>query len=460
MFESSDPSEDLRIQIDKLIYDGIGLSSAQPQAVQAIVDELDALLSDSRWGDKPYVLGQAGTALLRGLTSMHNLDYVASFQHAERALTLYQQLDDPTGLARAYYWRGILNRRTHQLSQALDDMLQALEQARRVNNYRLTCNMLNGLASIYMIFADYLNALKVLEDAIELARQHEDSWVEIVTMSNAAHQYIQAGQVAKGLEYARQSADYLLAHDVGIMAIWSLNNVALALRRLGQHDEALHTLQQAHALALQVQSEEKRLDVLLSLAETYLELQQLDQAIRYFEEALALEAAQPDDMLIVDAYKHLAECYRQQGDYERAYTTISIYYERRIKAYNVEAESKMALLQARMEAENAQRLAQAEHARAEALERIRQQDLERFQHWEELRLDLLRTIVHDAKSPLSTISLALDILRRHLKALENPVSDAERAAIDRQLGLIARANEAITQLINETMASARQKFNR
>lgn len=189
-----------------------------------------------------------------------------------------------------------------------------------------------------------------------------------------------------------------------------------------------------------------------------MELGQLALAISYYEQALALESTVADQTLIIDGYKSLAECYRASGDHERAYKTIVEYYERRLKAYNVEVESKMTLLQARMETENAQRVAQAERERAEILERLREQDRMRYQELEELRLDLLRTIAHDAKSPLSTIGLALDVLRQRFSRMECSLKADERQALERQLELIKLSNQAITRLINETMAAARQRF--
>jgi tetratricopeptide (TPR) repeat protein len=452
-----DPQAALRAEFDALFERGLGLSGAQPQAVEAIAEQMEALLQRPAWPE-PYLKGQAGTALLRGLTSLHRLDYLAAFAHTAQAMQLYHQLDDAIGLTRAYYWRGVLNRRTYNLSQALDDMLQAQQQAQRIDNYKLTCNVLNGLASIYMTFKDYSNAISTLEEGIALARQHADAWIEIVTMSNTAYQYIEAGQVERGLDYARQSAEYFLAHQAEVMAIWSLTNVALALRRLGSTQEALQALHQAHELALNTGSEEKRVTVLLALGEVHQESGQLELALAYLEQALALESSASDQMLIVDGYKRLAECHRALGHHERAYDVMTTYYERRIKAYNVEAEGKMALLQARMEAENAQRLAQSERQRAEALARLREQDQQRFEDLESLRLDLLRTIVHDVRSPLSTIGLALDILRQRLAMLEHPPQPEEYHALERQLELIGRANQAITHLINKTLTAARQRL--
>jgi tetratricopeptide (TPR) repeat protein/DNA-binding SARP family transcriptional activator len=275
-----------------------------------------------------WLIGAASSHLRLGLGHFNVGDLDAARACFERALEWYHSAGQRFGEARAVGNLGLIHCDTGPLSKAVE-LLTRYDQTRIELGFEgARAQSLCGLGYAHWRNGNFAEARRLLEQALDLAETNGETRTarlahcDLVALMCALGDYPKArfhAQLAESLgrqtgtpramtqtyfawglihhgerDYARALECFdlvlrdALAYDDANHEVCALIGGSTARRALGAHEEALHQIQQALAVAHEQGSRVFESEALVELAEVHLALGHLDRARQHAEHAVAL----------------------------------------------------------------------------------------------------------------------------------------------------------------------------
>ncbi len=135
-------------------------------------------------------------------------------------------------------------------------------------------------------------------------------------------------------------------------------------------------------------------------------LQQYAQALEQHQLALAMAQQADYKYLIYQVHEELSKVYEQQGAFQQALYHYQQFHQIRDTVLSQEQAIKLQNLRTTYEIEQAQR-------EAETQRRLREEEQRYYEQLSKMKDELIGTASHDLKSPLTSIMIGIDLLRRH-----------------------------------------------
>ncbi|EMR02295.1 tetratricopeptide repeat protein [Cesiribacter andamanensis] len=267
------------------------------------------------------VLQLAGTHPLQQLeaeahhllgTNYHSLGlYETALTHQLQALALYEGLQDPPGIAKAYSSIGRVYQYTKSLSEARTYFLRALaiNTATANEKGRMAC-MLN-IGVVFQKEGAYDSALSYFRQALPLARALEMHSDEAKLIGNIGSTHMQQGKL----------------------------------------DEALQYLLQALALKEKIQSHRSLLHTLNDLAELSLLRQEPQAAMAYAERVVRLARLYEEGNQLRYGYLNLSKSHKQLRQFEQAHAYLEKYDAVKDSLFGLEQARQISQLNIQYETE-------------------------------------------------------------------------------------------------------------
>lgn len=180
--------------------------------------------------------------------------YATAKEQFEKALTLFQELDDSEGEAKARLDIGLSLESTGHFAQADGFYQTAIEMATRINDPLLMAMGTLYLANTAWYQGEYQAAFKRLLTAQELADASKDPQLSIMIANTRGLLFWTLNENSKALIHLQNAIDQATKENIPVELASSLNNKGLILRQMGQLDEALALFQQAKAIDTKLQS--------------------------------------------------------------------------------------------------------------------------------------------------------------------------------------------------------------
>ncbi len=275
---------------------------------ESILDGMEALeLSE---GKSELHSVQADAFCTVGISLQHQGDLSEAHENLERALSLYESIQDKQNAAMVHMELGICCQYQGNTQQAVKHYEQALEHWQSVRNTTRQSFVLNNLGSLHYLSGNYIEAAKLFEQALALARTNGIMRSEAYLLFNLGNLYADLEAIDSARDAFQKTRDACHAlDDHSLLLNIDLAESALA-RREGEIRRANAYLQSARQLAQKSHSsfengvwemeagslnlaENKVLSALKHLSEAY--------AI-FSENGQALEAATAD-LLLCRAYR-------------------------------------------------------------------------------------------------------------------------------------------------------------
>jgi signal transduction histidine kinase/CheY-like chemotaxis protein/AraC-like DNA-binding protein len=278
------------------------------QTVDSLFDVLDQTIDDT-----------TRLRLLIEITDQLKMsDPDTAIYYALQIRELAEELEDQTGIARGLYFSGVIYHNLGLLSLAINNL-----DASRILYEQLEDSF--GLATVYNAFGnlyqgsdedvalDYYNlSLKIFQDL------GEDRYLPHLYL-NMATSYDTKKEYAKGWKYNFEALELLQKADDSTRVIIS------ALLNIGEHyestddlDNALLYYHQGLALSKELQNNPRLVDSYILLGKYYNLTGDYDHSISYLDSAFAIATAQNFLPEIRDNAELLADSYKKKGDYESA----------------------------------------------------------------------------------------------------------------------------------------------
>lgn len=244
--------------------------------------------------------------------------------------------------------KGLCHEFQTDYEKAIDYYLQSLEEARRINEIPYEISALSDLAIAYSAIHRPHEAKKFYLQCAQLAAQTREISTVVTSLNNLGVIYSQLEQYDSALIFLNNALRTGEAAGGQIDPSSTYNNIGNAYFKKKQFVEALKYFSRNYG--------QHRRDTLngaplwtdhINLADTYTELQRFDSANFHAAKALQWAVALGSKSKMADSYSMLARLNERVGNYSKAYTYLTQWYELDTAMVNENTQNSIAGLQER-----------------------------------------------------------------------------------------------------------------
>lgn len=388
-----------------------------PVRTPPLCAEIKQLCTQAPFADAAYELGLAHVLTTETILHVRNLELSEAMDKAFQSQAILERLDEPKWMPRILNNLGIIYgmqslhadaQRYHErqlaLSQALGDKAMeagAIHNLMRAPNFveTETVNMARALA----LFTEVQ-----LYDGI------------VFSYMSSSERQIEQGNFVEGIRLATEGFEMAEQYELDSIKSFLLEMLATASAGLGKLDDAETYYRRSVAVAKALGSAEYVVSSLLMLADFCFDQNKPDDALIAYEEAQAVLEEKNHVRLQLQLNEGLAKYWKQMGAFEQ-----SLQHTEACLAL----KNDMAAAQQSQQADNFAKLRQLERQAQEAeLLRLRTVELERLvevrtadvlkaleqsEKTNGVRRNIIDTISHEFRTPLTVINSASALLKRY-----------------------------------------------
>ncbi|MEM6842261.1 MAG: tetratricopeptide repeat protein [Bacteroidota bacterium] len=283
-----------------------------------------------------YTFTQPDTALLYG----------------EKALTMSQDLGDTTYLIEALKAMGTIYSVQADYATALDYLFESLALSRAAGDQRNSFSVLMNIGNAMKGQGETTQSKSYYEEALAIGEQLQDTSRLVVASINLGAILYDQREYQQSLKYNRRAVTWIEQHGVQQRLLGhALVNIGSALAQLGKSSEALTYLKRGLAVVQTTGDGLTETVILHNIAETHLDLNQLDEALDYSRQALERAQTATFTKEESDAFLLLSEILEAQGDYGQALQYHKQHLTLQDSIFNQTSSQQIAELQTQYETE-------------------------------------------------------------------------------------------------------------
>lgn len=405
---------------------------AQAAAMEERVDALNALAHERfRQGDAPralhlyeqsqrlardpsrsYPLGLGDSCIGLGAYSYAAGEYERALTYFTEAHGWYRSAGAAARQIRALSRMGTCYSVLGEHALAIELHLQSLTLAEQGGERRAQAEAAFRIGIAYSEMGRFREAFPFYDQALALAQAAGDHRVEARILNSYSVDSRNVGDYAQALEYGRRGLRMFEADQDLYGQGVALGSIGEAYVAAGQHHEALEALFKAQQLldrGLDTPGTHEAISVTYQIGLAYLKLQELEQARRFLEQALAGASVSRLKLIEYECHERLTELHELRGDPQRALAHYRQFHTIREQVFNEASDRKLKNLEVLHRTQQA--LAEAERQR-----QLREDDRRYFEQLTQLQRDFFSTATHDLKNPLAGLGLGIDMLELMLPA--------------------------------------------
>lgn len=243
-------------------------------------------------------------------------------ENSRKSLDISVLINHRTEQGRCLNNLGAYYQQRHDYSQAVKYFEDALSAARATNDRQTEAECLSNLGLIYRELGDPTQAQGCLRRAMELDERRGDAAAISVDLNNIGSVYLRRGLdegSAAHLNQAMESFERCLAlQDVGdrdpVVCFAALNNMGIALHELKRHHNARLQFAKAMRYAEGQNRVLERCHVLCNIAASFLDEENIDNAVTYYRMAYELSSRHSFENVWVASSVGLGRCFERKND--------------------------------------------------------------------------------------------------------------------------------------------------
>lgn len=295
-------------------------------------------------------VGEAKSLIAKGITFNEASKYdsaIAVFKKAEAIVTeIADEITINYNIASAYYYTG-------EYPLSIERILNSIALAEKVGSDSLILHTKRFAGEIYRASDNPSISKKHLEEALELALEHDDK-------RSIAYCLNRLGVIAfiykdNDLADSLYSASMLLCEEFGFMKVLSmnLNDIGELYFNQGQPERSLEIYQNALKLPLLL---DIKINTLNNMANALWKMKRYDESIEAALEAQKL-ADEADILTLAErAVRIVADCYMSMGNFEQGIIYYRKYMKYRGRLFDEQKDAQILELEKKYESEKKQLL--------------------------------------------------------------------------------------------------------
>lgn len=310
------------------------LSLLVPAAAQT--DSLLAVLDTAKNERKVKILNELFRANLAS-------DPVKAIGYTREALTMATEINDQRGMAASYNNLGIAYKNQGALDKALEYYIRSLKIYETLDNKEGIATTKNNIATIYSIKGDLGQAMKYLEESYNQLVESKDESKLVGSMNNLGNLYSDLQLYDKASEYFQKA--FQLSEKLGQPFADPMNNIGNVFFRQGNYQRAIEYYLKALEIEKKQNDRLGMLGTLTNIGIAYTKASQPKPGTQYLNEAHALANELQAYRVIPDILRNKAENQYRLGDVKAAYQTLIRYDSAREKIYGEESSKNIAQME-------------------------------------------------------------------------------------------------------------------
>ena len=201
------------------------------------------------------------------------------------ALLLQNVVNDSAKMDIYMDW-AIVNKKLGNFKIAHEYYNYALIIAEQRDDKQIMSYAYNGIATLYSALSEFENAIKYYHKAINIIGNDEHNADLMTPFRNIAIVYMKANNPVLALANAEKSYNIALEWKDSVNLAGSLETLGIIYAQSGQNDLALQKNLEALKIIEEIGDKRIQVDILMQIAETYIQLNQLDRAEFFFNQCL------------------------------------------------------------------------------------------------------------------------------------------------------------------------------
>ncbi|NLR56978.1 tetratricopeptide repeat protein [Chitinophaga polysaccharea] len=269
--------------------------------------------------------------------------YIVAEDYHEKALKAAEEAKDTSLIVFSLNNAGVDCRRLDKLQKGFDYHMRALVLAEQINDIRNICVATNSIGNIQLTMEKYADAIQHFNRALALEEKSHNDLGVAINLGNLGYAYQGQGKLDLAIQYYKRSLNMNLKMDRPIGIAICYNALGAAYKEKKDYAAAMYYLEKALEVNDQV-------DDKVHVAESYLSIGKLlgaqakhEEARKYIQQSIDVSTFWGFKSMLMDAYKALAEDYKESGDFEKSLEAVdkSLLYKDSI----LDEKSAMALTQ-------------------------------------------------------------------------------------------------------------------
>jgi predicted ATPase/class 3 adenylate cyclase/Tfp pilus assembly protein PilF len=245
-------------------------------------------------------------------------DYTTAHRYGVDSLTLYRELGDTSGIAKAIGTLALVAERKNELTLAQGMYEESLALHRSLKDTPSVAIVLTNLGNLESWLGDFATARLCLEEALTIDRELGDKRGISFDLANLASLAYRQGDYRSAQALYQESLN--IKQDLGDRGgmAWQIGNLGLILEKQEQYTRAGTLYEEALALHRVTEQQKGVAWTLDRLAGVAHQQGDLARAHAWLAESLSLYRKMGDQMSIASAIASQAESLSEQGDFLQA----------------------------------------------------------------------------------------------------------------------------------------------
>ncbi|MCH7674493.1 CHAT domain-containing protein [candidate division KSB1 bacterium] len=234
-------------------------------------------------------------------------------ERSKMLLQLANRVDDFAASAYAEYMIGNTHFVRGDYSKALSWLQDAFSHAKETGNIKRQSTVVNTMAAIYALSANFPKALQYFNESLILTQKSGHKMAEVQALGNIANVYKDQGDQEQALVYYQKALLSAQENNFKHGESVNLSNMAEIYQQRKDFSKAIQYQKRALELATEIGERTLQAYILRNFGTLNQDLGKDAEAIDYLRRALAIGVETRDVQIIWESQAGLGSCYEQQN---------------------------------------------------------------------------------------------------------------------------------------------------
>lgn len=398
--------------------------------------------------------------------------YHACIKTAEKALNKAEQLTDEQHVAKTLNLIGYGYVRLGEYTKAYLTLGQALTIAQRCEHEHTITSCKITVAILLSEIGDHEQALHELKKVLDTARRLRLTYEIGLVLNNIAYVHMRLGAFDQALAVGREAYQFAEKHNIEGILHFVGSIIGIALCEVGDIEEASHYVNLHYDRLIERNDQKGIIFANQAQAQIALHNRLWNDAIAFAQQALnsAQEIGAKDDAF--ETHELLAKIYASKGEFDKAYDHLKQYHIIKQSLINDSTNQQLQILKIVHQTDRVTKEANQFRLKSDALEtRVKERTqslemrtaelkqslarekslanklqvaLEREERLSQLKTQIIETVSHEFRTPLTVMNTSTELLSYY----NDRLSEEKRT---KHLGHIQESVRYLTELLNETI---------
>ena len=287
----------------------------------------------------------------RGLGYYNLNQYSNALEFLNQALEIYVSDDDKPNMGRCYNNIGNIYNKLSIFNKAMEYHILSLELEEGLDNKEGIISSLNNIGNVLKNIDKLDQALDYYQKALNISYEINDKKSLSITLNNIGNIYLSKENFENALKFYNRSLVLKKELNDNFGAATTYNNIGIANQGLRSTTKALENYNISLEMMKKLNDGNGIASAYFHIGITYYEKNVETKASYNLEKALAYAQNYDNKQIMISCYKTLAEIYKNQRNYLKAYTAMKLYAQIKDDLVTVQTQKAVAELQISYETE-------------------------------------------------------------------------------------------------------------